>query len=325
MKTTPKIFFIELGAILAMYVSSIAFLNLVFGIINKLIVDSVNRNYYGIYAFDSMRFAVSTLIISIPILIYLYYLSNKEEKLNLELKHTLFKKWINHLTIFVSGITIIVDLITLINTFLSGELTSRFVLKFFAVLIVAIAIFYFYLRKVKTDNVLGKFGKVYAYSVSGIVLVFIIIAIIFTGSPMKKRLMRFDDQKKNDLSSIQYSIIDYWQKNGDIPETLKDVNVPAYNYEDPAYTKIDPQSGKPYEYRKKDINAFEICADFNMSTDEYESYSNEKMNQNRYLIPSDIKMDQGINNWRHEKGRHCFNRVIDARIYPVYKANSVID
>jgi hypothetical protein len=64
------------------------------------------------------------------------------------------RKWLIYFTLFAAALIIIGDLVTLLNRFLEGELTVRFLLKVLAVFFVAGSVFYYYLwdlRKHKTE------------------------------------------------------------------------------------------------------------------------------------------------------------------------------
>jgi hypothetical protein len=53
------------------------------------------------------------------------------------------------LTLFIAALTGLIDLITLINTFLGGEITTRFGLKVAIVLLIAIGVFLHFLADLK--------------------------------------------------------------------------------------------------------------------------------------------------------------------------------
>ena len=105
----------------------------------------------------------------------------------------------SHKTLFIAGITIVVDLIVLINTFLGGELTTRFVLKVLAVLIVigGAFLYYFYGLRGKWE-VEEKTSIMIGWIVSVVVLISIISGFFIIGSPQTQRLLRLDQTKVND-------------------------------------------------------------------------------------------------------------------------------
>src|SRR5689334_4888451 len=142
-KTTAKDFFLYLGVIIGLYVNSVSFLILVFQIIER--VFPLVGEYID-FTGSGMRNVIAVLIIFFPAFIYLSYLVNKDLKANPEKKEIWIRRWMTYLTLFIAGLTVAIDLVTLIQRFLGAEdLTLRFILKVVFVLGVAISVFKYYL------------------------------------------------------------------------------------------------------------------------------------------------------------------------------------
>ena len=62
------------------------------------------------------------------------------------------RKWLTYLTLTIASCIIVGDLIYLLNSFLSGELTMRFVLKVLIVGSISGAIFFYYLSETRNDD-----------------------------------------------------------------------------------------------------------------------------------------------------------------------------
>src|SRR6185369_3002454 len=94
----------------------------------------------------------------------------------------------------------------------------------------------------------------------GIVLVLaaIVGGFIIVGSPSNQRALRFDTQRVNDLSSIQWQIISYWQQKGKLPVSLSDLFDPLYGVTIP----VDPDTKQSYEYVQKGATSFALCSTF---------------------------------------------------------------
>src|SRR5574344_2850381 len=117
-KTSAKDFFLYLAVFIGLYVSSISFLIATFQIINKLF--PLKGEYIG--GIDSsIRASLATLIIFFPAFIYVSYVTNKNLISNPEKKDIWIRRWMIFLTLFVAGLTIAVDLATLIYRFLGAE------------------------------------------------------------------------------------------------------------------------------------------------------------------------------------------------------------
>jgi len=287
--TTAKDFFIHLAAVIALYVSVISLINLLFAIINSAFPDAIS--YYPSGDSYTVRWTISSLVILFPLYIYLVKTISKDLIKNTFKKDLWIRKWSRYLTLFLTGAAIVVDLIVLINTFLGGEISTRFILKVVAVLVIAGFTFYAYAKDAhKNINVL-----------TGIAAVLVVASIVggfFTvGSPAKQRALQFDAQRINDLSSIQSYVTQYWQTKGSLPVVLADINDTLDTY---GMSLTDPRTDTAYEYTVTGPEAFTLCATFETSSDRDSSY---------------IKPGY---NWGHEEGRVCFDRKVDTNLYKAF-------
>ena len=301
-KTTAKDFFLYLGVMIGLYVSSISFLVLLFQITNKLLplaLEYTGQVDYGI------RTSISVLFIFFLAFLYLSYLAMKDLKTNPEKKDMWIRKWMIFLTLFIAGLTIAIDLSTLIYRFLGAEdLTTRFFLKIFFVLAVIGTIFKSSLSDLKrTSFECTKKIKIGYGIVSLIVLAGIVYGVIQNGSPITLRAQQMDTQRVNDLMNIQGQIVyTQWQSKGTVPASLDALNDPISG----SVVPKDPETSQGYEYKMISTNSFELCATF--KTD---SSSTDKIN----TVPT--YSGNTINeNWKHGIGRVCFERVIDPKMYP---------
>ncbi|MFA6797339.1 MAG: DUF5671 domain-containing protein [Candidatus Paceibacterota bacterium] len=301
-KTTAKDFFLYLGVIIGLYVSAIGFLILIFEIINN--VFPLSGEYLGISEY-TIRSSLSALIIFFPTFIYLTWLGNKDLKTNPEKKDMWIRRWMIFLTLFIAGLTIAIDLATLIYRFLGGEdLSARFFLKVFFVLAVAITIFRSSLYDLRrtTFNYDNKM-KITGIIVSIVIVASIIYGIVVIGLPSTQRARNLDRTRINDLMSIQNQIVySEWQNKGDIPVNLDVLKDPISNYIIP----VDPETKQSYEYKKITKNSFELCATF--GTQNKTDTNTKSSAKNGYLDNE---------NWQHDSGRYCFTRVIDEEIYKI--------
>ncbi len=280
MKMTPKDFFLYLGVTVTLYWSVGSFLSLLFEYINILFPSDLE--YFSDPFSPAIRFSVASLIVIFPIYLLLSKLINKDIQLIPERKDLSVRKWLLFLTLFISGIVLIVDLVTLVNTFLGGDLTTRFMLKVLVVFAVIGGVFMYYLNDLKGRL---KNKKLIGFWVSLLVIVSLISGFIIIGSPQKIRDLRFDVLKVNDLSQLQSEIIRYWQDKEALPATLEDLNTSFFTI------PTDVETKDSYGYTVVDETTFTLCAVFNQEGDL----------QNRYNKDS----------WKHDAGEVCFERTID--------------
>lgn len=303
-KTSPKDFFLHLLAIIALYMSAASLMTLLFQYINVMFPDPLGYDgYSGITG--GIRYAMASLIIIFPVYLYVSKMLNSEYVAVPEKREYKLRKWLVYFTLFVAGLTIITDLVVLIYNFLGGDMTSRFALKILVVLLVAVVVFWYYQKDLK--NVLSsKQIKSLAYGVSLFILASIVAGFFTAGSPMKARLYNFDERKVSDLQSIQYEIMNTWQRKQVLPNSLAELNNTISGFKVP----VDFQTAKGYEYSLKSATSFELCAEFNLPTDF------GAVGRSISAYPSDSYGD----NWNHESGRQCFERSIDPALYPKINA-----
>lgn len=297
-KVTPKDFFLYLGIIISLYATTGFILSLIFDIINTYFPDVIAfQSDYGY----SIRFAMAGLIVTFPIFYFISRLIGKEIRINAEKATLWIRKWVIYLTLFLSGVTIAVDLVTLLNSFLNGEITTRFVLKALTTFVIAGLIFWNYINELKVSEAGKNLKNIFRIVAVAIFALAIIGGFIASGSPFTARLQKLDQQRVNDLQTIQSQIINFWQMKGTLPGTLDELNNSISGYSVP----LDPV-GKGYTYQAVNKTGFKLCATFDLQSDQ---------NANRQPVTMGY-LDQ---NWTHGTGETCFDRVIDPQLYPVIK------
>ncbi len=327
-KMSASFFFLSLGLLITLITFVVSFLNLVFETLNKRFPDVLNSVYeygYSSYQYESIRMSLATLIIFFPILVTIIYFWNKVSSKSLTKLDEVVRKWLIYILLFLSGLVAAIDLVVLVHYFISGEITIRFILKVFAVLVVALYVGVYFIFKLKgKEKIFGFDLNIWTIIKSSIlVLAMIIWSFTVIGTPWTQRQLRLDDKRVQDLQNIQYQIINYWQTKEKLPEKITDLSNPMTGYSLP----IDPEfeKGKIYEYGIKGALTFELCADFGAPMpkgwQEYKGYGGAipimegdvAMSYPAYPLP------RGINeSWSHEIGRTCFERTIDKDLYPPY-------
>ncbi|MFZ3011902.1 MAG: DUF5671 domain-containing protein [Minisyncoccia bacterium] len=320
-------FFLSLGVLITLITSVVSFLNLVFETLNKRFPDVLNSSYqygYSTYEYESIRMALSTLIIFFPIFVVVSYLWKKYGRRVLGSIDEIIKKWVIYIILFLSSLIVVIDLVTLIKYFISGEITYRFILKVVTVLVVAGLVGFYYILLLRDkESSPAKVGMIFGVLSIALVLSAVSYSFLIIGSPMTQRSLRLDDRRVNDLQSIQYQVINYWQQKEKLPKDLTELANPLSGYSLPVEPEFE--KGKVYEYAVKGPLSFELCATFTLPIQKgWREYSGggiipmvayEKDIANvSYPYPGG-----GMNeSWDHQEGRTCFTRTIDKDIYPPY-------
>ena len=313
-RTTPKDFFLQFGALIALYVSAGSLLSLLFTVVNRAFPDAIDLNYYAspsVYS-SGMRFAIASLVIVFPTYIILSWLITGESEAKPEKKTLSLRRWLTYLTLFAATALALGDLITLINYFLGGEISVRFILKVVAVIVVSVGVFFYYLYDLRrTTGELKRF-KIYAIVSAVVVLISVIVGFAIMGLPQSQRDAQFDSTRISHLQSIQSEIVFYYQQKATVPSKLDELSDKISSYMLP----VDPETNLPYQYEKVSTNTFKLCGNFSTSN----KYENTAVYKSVPVPGSAISISEVSNqNWKHDKGNVCFSRLIDPEFYPVIK------
>lgn len=293
------------GAVVSLYASIVSFITLLFEYIDHTFRDTALEPWYDPYA-GGVAYAMASLIVLAPVFLILMRVIRRNIIADPSRNEVWIRRWALFLTVFLAGATIVIDIIVLLNTFLSGgELTTAFLLKVLVVLLVAGAGFMHFLA-----DLWGYWDKnpQYARSINwatGVLVALTIAAgFLIIGSPQSQRELRIDSQRVSDLQSLQSQIVYLYQQKERLPATLAELNDPLSYYTVP----VDPETNQPYGYNVKGPLSFELCADFTTAgtVDQYGK---------TVAMPSAYGMND---KWEHKAERTCFSRTIDPLLYPPY-------
>ncbi len=303
-KLSPKDFFLYVGLVVTLLISSISLLNLIFESINSIFPDKID--YYVDPYSGGIRWAIASLFIIFPVYVFISWLIKKDVKMFPEKLSLGVRKWLIYLTLFIAGATVITDLIVLINTFLGGEITTRFILKVLSVIVIAGGIFSYYFYDLKDRD--EKIFKWWIIATSAVVALSLVLGFYVMGSPLTQRLKRMDADRINSLTQIQWQVINYWQKKGELPKDINELNDPISGFIVPT----DPETEIPYQYEAIGDKMFKLCANFSLENDKLSAIPAKP----RYVSPEN-------ENWFHKQGQNCFERKIDPELYPTIKDEKV--
>jgi hypothetical protein len=279
-KNNAKFAFYYLLSLASLIFVAISVGLIIFGIINKSIVDPLSFNNYRNFQ-DQFKFAISALLIAAPA----YYLTLSLIKKGLRKKEietdSGIRRWLTYFILFVSSLIILGSFISLINSFLSGELTLRFILKAVAVLIISGLSFSYYLYDIKRDNPSKKTKfDVFFLIISLLIVVGSFVAVwFFVDSPKEARGERYDQAIERDMNNVEGLINNYYAKKGRLPESFSEIKEISNTTHIQMLDEID--------YKKTKEESYELCADFKTENLDDPRFSNSKS--------------------YHDKGYYCFD------------------
>ncbi len=288
-RTTPKDFFLWLGAIMALYASIISLITLLFEYINYTYPDPL-AGYIDPYG-GAMRAAMATAIVLVPTALLLLHIIRSMIDADPSKLHIWVRRWALVLTLFIASGTVIIDLITLVTTFLGGEITVRFALKATVLILAGVGIFLHFLADMKGYWAIAhRRATTIGIAFAGMALVVVAAGFLIVGTPQHARLLRFDEQKVQDLQNIQYQLTEYYQQKQTLPRALLELTDPLSGYTVPT----DTQRSTAYEYVLGRSTSFTLCAIFN-----------------------EASSDREAQDFVHTAGHQCFTRTIDPARYRV--------
>ncbi len=303
LKSTPKDVFLHLFGIVTFYLSIVSFINLYIQYIDFLYPDALTFYYNSIA--QAVRVFTSMLIIAWPFYLLTAWILAKDVSLNKEKREIKIRKWLLYLTLFVSAVTIIIDLIMFVYRFLDGDLSIKFFFKVLVVLLVAGLVFSYYLWDLKREEANKKLNQIFAWVTAILVIASVALGFFIIGTPTKQRAYRFDEQRIQNLQTIQNEVLNYWQQKQTLPNQLSALEDSISGFKVPT----DPDTKAIYEYKVTGDLAFELCADFKTIS----NAQNDRINNDMYMV--DFQQ-----NWDHKAEKTCFSRTIDPELYkPILK------
>jgi membrane protein YqaA with SNARE-associated domain len=247
-----------------------------FNVIGKFFPDPLPMmGYYAESAATSaIHYSIAALLIGFPLYyaaMRIWFRKFREDEGRTESK---LSKWLTYLVLLAASVTIVGDLITVVFTFLQGEITVRFFLKALTILAIAGIIFGFYFLERKKiqyrKDIPGTVFRNFGIAVAAFVALGIAFGFFAGGSPETARKMSFDMQRTNDLSSLSSCIENYATDLGMLPGSLAELKKSSmYSY--CADSMQDPETKKEYGYRivapsrmqgAARVGEFELCATF---------------------------------------------------------------
>lgn len=116
-------------------------------------------------------------------------------------------------------------------------------------------------------------------------------AFSITGGPHHQRLIKFDQKRVSDLQRLKSDIQQTFRKTGALPDTL--ASLPQARFREMDFRR-DPETNRPYRYRKINDQTFALCATFNLDNRQ----SDDANDSGYYGAPRDY--------FRHAAGNNCF-------------------
>lgn len=298
--SSAKDFFLYLFATFLVYFLAINLISLLWQYVNYFFPAPYEYGYDGGTS-GAMIFAVSSLLVLFPIYAIIMRFLGRDIDRHPEKKDFTPRRWLIYVTLFIAAVTMVVDLVVLVNAFLSGDFAARFIFKALSVLLVSALLFWYYIFNLRREPGKAVRARKTLFAGSLVLLIVLIVGAFFiAGGPQSNRKKNYDRQRVADLSQLQWRIVNYWQDHETLPESLEVFNDPILQSSVP----LDPETSQPYVYEKADNLNFRLCANFSTSRSDQD-----------IVRTKNFGGFEDISYWQHSVGEHCFDRKIDPELH----------
>lgn len=143
--------------------------------------------------------------------------------------------------------------------------------------------------------------------VASLVVAGLVIAGLFAvGSPATARRFKADHRRVERLEQLHQVLLQHFVDQGELPDTLRDLNRSVIEgYGGGVDPRFDPETGKIFEYRKLSDRQYEVCANFNTSSDDPRN-PNQSVSGYRPVPPEAFLGGYP----EYKPGRNCFKRTL---------------
>ena len=294
---TPKHFILQLGSLIAVYVSIVSVLILIFSITNLQFPDDASYYWEDNGARQAIRTSIAMLLVFFPAFLIFTRLSNQDRRKHLHGEYNTIAKWMVYLSILGGILILLGDLVTLINYFLNGEITVRFIIKVITLFsVIGLALGYYVLDVKGYFKKKATYAFYFAIGATILVLGSLIYGYSYIEPPAEVREINLDEKQVNDLRDIYWEISDTYRSTQQLPKTLDELYI---NRKIPSA----PDQREPYVYTPLDDKTFELCATFAYPSPQYKKPTKDVQTVNTNLFLN--------SNWEHGTGYTCFKRTVE--------------
>jgi len=295
---TQKNFIMQLGALIALYASITSILILIFSVTNLKFPDEVAGYFESEGSRQAVRSSIAILFVFFPTYLVFTRLSNQDRRKHSNGEYATFAKWLVYLSLLGGILILLGDLVTLINYFLNGGITTRFLVKVFALFVIVGGTLYYYVLDVR-----GYFKKrvvtalYFALASTTLVVVALFYGYSYIETPSEVREIRLDEQQVTDLQDIYWRTDEYYRTNAVIPVSIDSL----YINQNPPQA---PTGREAYQFKVVNDTTFELCATFAAA-----SPDSTRTAVKPIIIESERLIYEN-QNWEHTAGETCFVRIL---------------
>ncbi|MDI9325277.1 MAG: hypothetical protein QM526_00615 [Alphaproteobacteria bacterium] len=212
--------FVHIGILVTLIMTIIGFFLVTFGAIRYYVPDTLDSVWDTERISSSVGFGVAMLITAFSILFYLTRKVNISDPLTWGVWIARIRQAIIACAVTFSVIAIGVVAIQTIGSFLSGDLSLRFILRSIATVTLAGAVFYYY------RLAWGHYWHTHRETSLRIGIVFscIVLVLVIVGikvvNPVQVRKYKIDNQIVTNFETIRSKVLEYYHVHANTPEEV---------------------------------------------------------------------------------------------------------
>jgi hypothetical protein len=233
--------------------------SLFYVLIDRWLPSGLDTTFFA----QSLRYEVSyelaTIIVAFPVFVLISRSIAAQLAKRPETADSGVRKWLTYVALVITAVILIGDAVAFIAQFLQGELTARFVLKSFVLIVLAGGIFMYYLGTVRGEASDPRRDRTFLASATAAVVAALAFGFLDIGAPSHARAVANDERRVDDLRAIANRIHGMRsdaspRSSFALPRSLSDItSLPP---------QLDPATRRPYAYRPLGAISYELCAAF---------------------------------------------------------------
>ncbi|HEY3837055.1 MAG TPA: DUF5671 domain-containing protein [Bryobacteraceae bacterium] len=272
--------------------------SMLFRLIDLWLPDPVGRETF-VNVRTAVTWQMASIVVAFPVFLLVTRTILREAQDRPERLQSGVRKWLTYIALLLTAGGMICDLIWFVDYFLTGELTSRFVLKALTVMLICGAIFVYYLSSLRWDrdtnfSLARRRSLKFGVGATAAVVVAFALGLGVAGTPAAQRRVEADVRRTQDLQSVARAIHFWYEREkgsgAPLPASLTDLVGKGLQRSQ----TLDPETRTTYEYRVRNGSAYELCGVFVAAEEAGRGYRSQF--------------------WYHGPGRNCFS--LDAAKLP---------
>ncbi len=232
-------------------------------------------DYATSYERSGIAWQMASIIIAFPIYLWISYLLSREIAQRPETLDSGVRKWLTYIALVITAGTLVGDAVWFLTTFLTGDLSQRFLAKALMLFVIVGGVYWYYLATVKSDRPTRNYNRTFGSLTTLALVLAVILGFVGIGSPSHGLGLNYDNQRTSDLYWLAGSVREIYASPKRLPRTLLQI--------DPRSTHSHDPQGNTYTYIPGTGANYRLCTTFDADT-----RANTR------------------DSWRHAKGSWCY-------------------